>query len=288
MHIQALNLAPFFELSPHITLLEASSWSEYAGFASNISAGRDEEAHQKLSFSILLYDTQHLFDPSQPPVMSTEGTLSFMTIAGAYGTADLHIRLLDNEGAMSIVKQTTIFVLPLPVILSVNPVVLPMSGGNIGIVVKYLELPASLAPAVPQSSLNENVSVSIMVGDITCPIISRRAVGADAGDELLTCAAAAGVGGGVISVSVTSGLIVRQVLGPHVVFSHVIAAGMRMQGITTTQDSYVALGPQSTGHRSWPPTLGAGLLEAPVRFLSGFIPESYPGFVILSTALSAK
>ena len=134
VRVQALNVPPSFSLERHKTLLESKPEgpSRMPMFVSAISPGRPAESHQHLSFSITFYDTQGIF--RSPPLLDEHGTLQYDTFAGAHGMAHVLIQLRDDAGAESPLQRCTIHVLPLPHIVSVNPVIVPIEG-NVAITI---------------------------------------------------------------------------------------------------------------------------------------------------------
>jgi hypothetical protein len=67
-------------------------------FVQNISRGTLHESEQKLYFNITLTSVSpNLFEVE--PFVDTQGTLTFRTASGAYGSAIATVQLIDSGGA---------------------------------------------------------------------------------------------------------------------------------------------------------------------------------------------
>ena len=266
LQVRPLNLRPSFTLSSAVTLVEHADTGIYAGFARDISAGRPSERDQKLTFNISVFDSNGLFQ--KPPSLSADGTLHFRSMVGAYGFAMLFITLVDELGVQSLQMTTNITVLPLPVVLSVHPLVVPTKGNiSITIIARHLHLTALDTQALCPH-------VAVYLGHAACLILSvEQQALEDCTDvvahEIITCIASPGnIGPATVEVSVTQDELYRSAQGPDVFFSHIIVAGTYTGDVRARGggQGFVAVGPRGAQLEAWPPVLEAGLLEAPLRF----------------------
>jgi len=266
LQVRPLNLRPSFNLSSAVTLLEQADTAMYANFARDISAGRPSERDQKLTFNISIFDSKGLFQ--KPPSLSADGSLHFRSTAGAYGFAMLFITLVDELGAQSPQMTTNITVLPLPVVLSVYPLVVPTKGNiSITILARHLHL-----TALGNEALCPHVAVYL--GHAECLVLSVEQQALEdctevVAHEIITCMASAGsIGPATVEVSVTQEELYRNAQGPDVFFSHIIVAGTYTGDVRGQRggQGFLAVGPRGAQQEAWPPQLEAGLLDAPVRF----------------------
>ena len=92
--VTAVNDAPSFTGDGDVTVLEDSG-SYSAAWASAISAGPANENGQSVSFTVS-NNNNGLF--SAPPVIDTDGVLTFTVAANAHGSALVTVTLTDNGG----------------------------------------------------------------------------------------------------------------------------------------------------------------------------------------------
>jgi hypothetical protein len=303
LQIQAVNFPPSFVVSSAaVALVESSpgSTSVMRNFVTNISPGRLEETHQKLSFSIVFYDAQRLF--RDPPTLSATGTLLFVTSEDAHGRADFAISLRDDAGARSIEQRASVHVLPLPDILSVHPLVLP-TRGNTTITIRARNLflePITAADEEAPGWQAEREHVYVRIGVTECQHLAinakARSQSEPAGQvaemqssslsrndeeaDVITCDAGVRVGGDILRLSVTQGHLLRERIGPRIFNSHIFVAGTKaraQQQIHTSAiaagagEGFVAVGPNSAAEGEWPPLIGASLAPLQLAFHGGGI-----------------
>src|SRR5262249_35373324 len=80
---------------PDVTVLEDSGPQTFAGWASGISAGPEDEADQSVRFMVR-NDNRGLF--LVQPMVAPDGTLTFTPAANPNGTATVTIQLSDTGG----------------------------------------------------------------------------------------------------------------------------------------------------------------------------------------------
>ena len=269
LQVHPLNLRPSFDLSNGVILLEQADAAVYPNFATNISPGRPSERDQKLTFNISFFESKSLF--KEKPSLNADGTLRFRTIAGAHGVSKLFVTLIDEFGAHSQQNSASITVLPMPVVLSVHPLVVPTQGNiTITIFTRHLHLQAFEDDALCPH-------IAVYLGHTQCLSLSvhQQAVEEctdEVAHEIITCTASAGgIGPATVNVVVTQEELLRSALGPDIFFSHVIVAGTYTGdiGVQKGGQGFVAVGPRDAEFETWPPQLEAGLLEAPVQFSGG-------------------
>jgi len=93
--VTAVNDPPTFTHNGDVTVPEDYNGSgDYnSSWASNLSAGAQDETGQTLSFAVVT-DDESLFTVS--PAIDASGNLSFTTIANAHGSTLVHVRLFDG------------------------------------------------------------------------------------------------------------------------------------------------------------------------------------------------
>lgn len=94
--ITAVNDAPSFTKGGDQTVSEDAGAQTVIGWATGISAGPSNESGQTLNFNVTNNTNAALF--AAGPSVSASGDLSYTTVAGANGTADITITLMDNGG----------------------------------------------------------------------------------------------------------------------------------------------------------------------------------------------
>ena len=93
--VTAVNDAPSFTPGGAATADANAGAQTVAGWATNISAGPADESSQSVSFTAT-NDNNALF--SQQPAVGSNGTLTFTSAPGVWGTADVTVRAQDNGG----------------------------------------------------------------------------------------------------------------------------------------------------------------------------------------------
>ncbi len=94
IQVMSVNDPPSFEPGPNITI-GPNSGPYSTAWASNISAGPENESGQSLVFQLQITASPSLvFDVA--PTISESGILTFTTTAGATGTADVDVTLMDD------------------------------------------------------------------------------------------------------------------------------------------------------------------------------------------------
>lgn len=96
IHVAPVNDAPTFVVGPNVVVYENAGFVMANSWATEISAGAANEADQTIAFDVQLMEGDYLFD--NMPQVDTDGNLSFTVAPGAWGTALLHIMLLDYSG----------------------------------------------------------------------------------------------------------------------------------------------------------------------------------------------
>jgi len=98
IQIVKTNVAPGFNLfADLVTWVEDSGLYTQAEFARNISSGTPDESGQKLHFyCTLLSVSPNLFEVE--PFVDENGTLTFHTAKGAFGSAMVAMKITDNGG----------------------------------------------------------------------------------------------------------------------------------------------------------------------------------------------
>jgi len=98
IEILKTNVAPAFNLLAVIVMVvEDTGLYTQTGFVHNISKGTPDEANQALFFNITLMSlSPNLFEIE--PFVDDQGTLSFRSEQGAYGSATASIKLTDSGG----------------------------------------------------------------------------------------------------------------------------------------------------------------------------------------------
>ena len=97
VNIQVLpvNDAPTFTRGGDQDCNQTATAQTIPGWASNISVGPANEAGQTVNF-IVSNDNNTLF--TVQPTIAPDGTLTYTTASGVYGTANVHVSLHDNGG----------------------------------------------------------------------------------------------------------------------------------------------------------------------------------------------
>ena len=139
--ITPVNDAPMFSISPTHVATAGSGEQIVPDFATGITAGGSGEGSQVLSFTIVGNDNPALFTAT--PVISANGTLRYIPLAGASGVANLQIVLNDDGGiadggvdsssilSFSITIDATTFDTDVGAIVSsAGDLVIQASGGN--------------------------------------------------------------------------------------------------------------------------------------------------------------
>ncbi|MDF1753391.1 MAG: tandem-95 repeat protein [Verrucomicrobiales bacterium] len=94
--VTAVNDTPGFTVTASHTSDEDEGAQSVANFASNITPGASNENSQNLTFEIVSNDNLALF--ASGPSISDNGTLTYTATANAFGSANIEIRLKDDEG----------------------------------------------------------------------------------------------------------------------------------------------------------------------------------------------
>jgi CSLREA domain-containing protein len=93
--ITPVNDVPAFTKGANQTVNEDAGFQSVVNWATGVTAGTNESS-QSLTFNVTNNTNPTLF--SSTPVISSAGTLSYMTASNASGTADITIVLKDNGG----------------------------------------------------------------------------------------------------------------------------------------------------------------------------------------------
>ena len=93
--VLSVNDPPSFDKGPNKYISEDASEQRFKNWATNISAGPDDESSQILTFSITT-DNDDLF--AVYPIITSEGTLIFKTKPDLNGDANVNVQLHDNGG----------------------------------------------------------------------------------------------------------------------------------------------------------------------------------------------
>jgi Bacterial Ig domain len=96
VRMSPVNDAPSFTAGANQTVAEDSGPHSIPGWATNISAGSDDESDQRLTFEVTNNTNTELF--STQPSVAANGTLSYALAADKNGSADVTVRLKDNGG----------------------------------------------------------------------------------------------------------------------------------------------------------------------------------------------
>ncbi len=122
--VRSVNDAPSFTVGPNLHLAPLTGAIEFAGWATNISAGPENESNQTLTFSAT--NTNNALFDVQPTIDST-GKLTFTPAAANTdgGIATVHVTLTDTGGTTpgvnTVTHDFTITVDPLdPLVNSIN------------------------------------------------------------------------------------------------------------------------------------------------------------------------
>ena len=98
INLLLVNQPPFFTRGNDIDLLEDSAPQTITGWATNLSAGRPEESHQALQFTVT--NDQPAFFAAQPTI-SSDGTLTFALANDIFGVTTVTVVLTDDGGTAS-------------------------------------------------------------------------------------------------------------------------------------------------------------------------------------------
>lgn len=93
--INSMNDKPSFSAGSNLTVLEDSAAFIETNWATDISAGPDNESEQTLQFQLVI-DQPGLFETQ--PAIQTNGTLTFTPAPQAFGTATVEVTLSDDGG----------------------------------------------------------------------------------------------------------------------------------------------------------------------------------------------
>ncbi|PYQ71262.1 MAG: hypothetical protein DMG01_26015, partial [Acidobacteria bacterium] len=150
--VTAVNDAPSFTKGANQSVMKDSGAQTVAGWASAISAGPADESSQALNF-IVTNDNTGLF--SAQPAISSTGTLTYTSAAGATGSATVTVQLHDdggtaNGGADTSAAQTFTITITPPPTLTINDV-------------SQLEGNSGITPFVFTISLNPAATVNVTV-----------------------------------------------------------------------------------------------------------------------------
>ncbi|MFN2469575.1 MAG: Ig-like domain-containing protein [Gaiellaceae bacterium] len=96
VRIDGVNSAPSFAAGPSQTVLEDSG-PQAAAWASGISAGRPDEASQRVSFLVTATNAG-LFAAGGRPAVAPNGTLTYTPAPNANGTSTITVRAQDDGG----------------------------------------------------------------------------------------------------------------------------------------------------------------------------------------------
>ena len=94
--VSAKNDAPSFDVGANETVDEDSGAQTVEDWATEISAGPEDEASQTLTFEITDNTNTALFEVL--PAISADGTLTYTPKAGETGSATITVRLKDSGG----------------------------------------------------------------------------------------------------------------------------------------------------------------------------------------------
>lgn len=127
-----VNDAPSFSIGPNQTHNDDVGAVMFNAWATNLNVGAANEAGQQLSFAVVGNSNPALFDTL--PSVNTAGDLSYTVAAGAGGTAQIDIQLMDDGGTanggvdVSIAQSFTVTVNSVsPVIAEGEEVLVAMS-----------------------------------------------------------------------------------------------------------------------------------------------------------------
>jgi len=233
IEIVKTNVAPAFNLvADTVMVVEDTGLFTKSGFVHNISKGTPDEANQTLFFNITLMSvTPNLFEIE--PFVDDQGTLSFHTGQGAYGSATASIKLTDSGGTdyggidETGVQTFRIQVHPRPKIISVHPALGPSHGGIV-LTVKG----SNLSPQNCRRG-TECPGIQIEIGGLACPV--EGAVS----PEQITCRTPPGLGRLGLYLNVLDDSMNRSTAVPDALVQHDVLFG----GLTTeTNEGYVAYG----------------------------------------------
>jgi hypothetical protein len=93
--VLAVNDPPTFSVPSSISVLESSGTTMLIGFASAVSAGAPDEAHQHITFVIDYMSAPELF--ARAPSISPNGTLTIIPKPLASGYTVMRVRLVDDN-----------------------------------------------------------------------------------------------------------------------------------------------------------------------------------------------
>jgi len=93
--VNEVNSPPTFSKGPDVTLFDDARRQLIDRWATSISAGAEDEEHQKLHF-LVTTDNPQLF--SEQPAISPDGTLTFAPILNMCGIAKIAVVLNDSGG----------------------------------------------------------------------------------------------------------------------------------------------------------------------------------------------
>lgn len=121
VRLHPLNNAPIFTLlHPGVVAHEDAGVVLQMAFAVGISAGKPNEAHQRLSFTVTTLDGAELL--AAQPTLNVSGALLFATFLDAFGAGSYSVVLIDDHGTDNLGRNVSVEHLFNVTILPVNDV----------------------------------------------------------------------------------------------------------------------------------------------------------------------